>query len=449
MWETFKHHVERFYSFIHLDREFRELDYKHNYKEKLKIIERAESLQEYPNIIKATRDLNTLHLKWKNDLGPVAKEHSEDLWARFQKATKIIQKRRQEYQKDISGAMKENLKNKEMLLKEMNLILDQKINTHNEWQNSIKKFNTLREKFKTIGYVPAKESKVSWKNFREIGTEFMRKKNEFYKEQKRVFNVNINSKKELISRSKEILEIEDSEKHINEMKDLQKKWKSIGFVPRKIDNKLWKEFSNIHKDFFDRIKLGFKKITQQQEILLKDKIQFLEKIKNEKFKSDSKIIKETFDNYWNKWQKLGYLNEKNEPKMNQSFSKLFINKIKSVEFEKKVSQELINHFTTTILKNDSDSLEKEYLNSKTNLMNLKSELTQLENNLEFFTNPSSENPLFKNVEKQIKNCQNKIEKAQQEYIFLKQIKNIQKKKSEVNEFENIDDKEEKLSDSNQ
>ena len=135
--------------------------------------------------------------------------------------------------------------------------------------------------------------------------------------------------------------------------------------------------------------------------------------------------------------------------MNQSFSKLFINKIKSVEFEKKVSQELINHFTTTILKNDSDSLEKEYLNSKTNLMNLKSELTQLENNLEFFTNPSSENPLFKNVEKQIKNCQNKIEKAQQEYIFLKQIKNIQKKKSEVNEFENIDDKEEKLSDSNQ
>ena len=88
MWETFKHHVERFYSFIHLDREFRELDYKHNYKEKLKIIERAESLQEYPNIIKATRDLNTLHLKWKNDLGPVAKEHSEDLWVRFKKATK-------------------------------------------------------------------------------------------------------------------------------------------------------------------------------------------------------------------------------------------------------------------------------------------------------------------------------------------------------------------------
>ena len=101
IWETFKHHVERFYGFIHLDREFRELDFKHNYQEKLKIIERAESLQDYPDIIKATRDLNTLHLQWKNDLGPVGKEHSEDLWVRFKKATKIIQKRKQEYQKTL------------------------------------------------------------------------------------------------------------------------------------------------------------------------------------------------------------------------------------------------------------------------------------------------------------------------------------------------------------
>ena len=97
LWETFKHHVERFYDFLHLNRELRELDFKHNYEEKLKIIERAEALKELPDVMRVSRDLNTLHKLWKNDLGPVAKEHREALWERFQEATKVIQARRQEY----------------------------------------------------------------------------------------------------------------------------------------------------------------------------------------------------------------------------------------------------------------------------------------------------------------------------------------------------------------
>ena len=109
IWETFKHHVERFYAFLHLDREFRDLDYKHNYDEKLKIIEKAEALENTKDILKASRDLNILHQKWKNDLGPVAKEHRESLWLRFQKASKVIQTKRQEYQKNKLGLMQENL----------------------------------------------------------------------------------------------------------------------------------------------------------------------------------------------------------------------------------------------------------------------------------------------------------------------------------------------------
>ena len=276
----------------------------------------------------------------------------------------------------------------------------------------------------------------------------MRKKNKFYKDQKKEFNENIKSKKELISRSKLILEMENLESQVNEMKDIQKEWKTIGFVPRKLDNKLWKEFSNTHRDFFDRIKSGYKKLSQQQEDLIKEKNQFLEKLKIKEMKSDSKVIKDEFDDNWDEWQKLGTLNIKNESKLNQLFSKLFIDKIKNLKIEKKLSQELITYFTSKILENDPMSLEKEFQNSKTILSNLKSELTQLENNLEFFTNSSSENPLFKNVEKQIENCQNKIEKAQDHHIFLKQLKNIQIKKSEVNDPENLDDKQETVSESN-
>ena len=100
------------------------MDYNHNYQEKIKLIERAEGLKNYPDIIKASRDLNILHKQWKNDLGPVAKEHREDLWKRFQNASKEIQERRQVYQKDAIGEMKKNMAKKEELLIEISMILN-------------------------------------------------------------------------------------------------------------------------------------------------------------------------------------------------------------------------------------------------------------------------------------------------------------------------------------
>ena len=442
LWETFKHHVERFYAFLHLDREFRELDYKHNYEEKLKIIERAEALQKYPDIIKASRDLNILHQQWKNDLGPVAKEHREDLWTRFQNASKIIQSRRQEYQKDVAGAMKENLSKKEALLKEMQNILDQDLETHNAWQNALKRFNTLREEFKTIGYVPAKESKASWKSFRELGTEFMRKKNIFYKEQKKTFNINIESKKKLIAQSKEILELENWNSKIQEMKDIQKEWKNIGFVPRKLDNSLWKEFSEVQKEYFDRLKSGYQRLTSEQEDVLKEKTALLEKIKKQDFTPEVETIKKEYFEQWEIWNHLGSLDPKNEPKMNQSFSNALMQRIKNSGLKKEDLNLVINALQTSLLENDPERLEKELRSVRSLLSNLKSELTQLENNLEFFSNSSSENPLYKSVEKQIQSCQKKIDKAHKEYISLKQIKNAQEKLAREAAEENTADNQE-------
>ena len=444
LWETYKHHVERFYAFLHLDREFRELDYKHNYEEKLKIIERAEALQNYPDVIKASRDLNILHQQWKNDLGPVAKEHREDLWTRFQNASKVIQSRRQEFQKDVAGAMKENLAKKEKLLKQMQAILVNKIETHNAWQHALKKFNELREEFKTIGFVPAKESKASWKSFREVGTEFMRKKNLFYKEQKKAYNQNIESKKELINRSSEILETEDWNERVQEMKDIQKQWKTVGFVPRKLDNKLWKEFSDIQKVYFDRLKSGYQKLSPEQETLLKEKNVYLEKVKTLDFTADPEKLKKEYFDHWETWNQMGTLVGNNEVKMNQNFSKTLLSKVKSVGIEKKELDQVIAELNTTILENDPVRLEKDFQNVRSELSSLKAELTQLENNLEFFSNSSSENPLFKNVEKQIQDCQKKIDKTKKEYVALKQIKNSQEKLAKAakeEENENMQDQE--------
>jgi hypothetical protein len=442
LWETYKHHVEKFYDFLHLNRELRDLDYKHNYEEKLKIIEQAEILQEVGDVLRASRDLNILHQLWKNDLGPVAKEHRDVLWARFQEASKVIQVKRQAYQKDMVGAMKENLYSKETLLKEMKTLSEPAPKNHKEWQSAISRFNTLRDQFKGIGYVPAKESKTTWQKFREIGREFMQLKNVFYKDQKKEYNQNIDGKKNLIQTSKEILESETWDSKTQEMKDIQSQWRTIGFVPRKLDNKFWAEFSDIHKVYFDRLKSGYQKLSPEQETLHKEKLNHIEKLKAAKFSNNLDTLKKEYLDYWDSWQAFSRLDSSKNEKMNLSFSNTLLAVVKKVAIEKKAKKEVLNDLNLLILQSDPDRLQQELQEARTIVNSLKSELTQLENNLEFFSNSSSENPLFKNVEKQIKSCQNKISKAQEDYIHLKQVKNSQDKSARKTSSQELESSEE-------
>ena len=442
LWETYKHHVEKFYDFLHLNRELRDLDYKHNYEEKLKIIEQAEILQEVGDVLRASRDLNILHQLWKNDLGPVAKEHRDVLWARFQEASKVIQVKRQAYQKDMVGAMKENLYSKETLLKEMKTLSEPAPKNHKEWQSAINRFNTLRDQFKGVGYVPAKESKTTWQKFREIGREFMQLKNVFYKDQKKEYNQNIDKKKNLIQTSKEILESETWDSKTQEMKDIQSQWRTIGFVPRKLDNKFWTEFSDIHKVYFDRLKSGYQKLSPEQETLHKEKLNHIEKLKAAKFSNNLDTLKKEYLDYWDSWQAFSRLDSSKDEKMNLSFSNTLLAVVKKVAIEKKAKKEVLNDLNLLILQSDPDRLQQELQEARTIVNSLKSELTQLENNLEFFSNSSSENPLFKNVEKQIKSCQNKISKAQEDYIRLKQVKNSQDKSARKTSSQELESSEE-------
>ena len=185
IWQTYKFHVERFYDFLHLNRDLRDADFKHNYTEKLKIIERAEALAKQTDVISSIRELNVLHRLWKNDLGPVAKEHREDLWNRFQAATKVIHHLKNEYNKNIDSIHSENLVLKDKLLNDIAAVIQSAPTNHNAWQNAIKKVHGLKEQFHTAGRVPKNENKRLWNTFRELSREFNQAKNIFYKEQKK------------------------------------------------------------------------------------------------------------------------------------------------------------------------------------------------------------------------------------------------------------------------
>ena len=323
IWETYRHHTEKFYDFLHLNRELRELDYKHNYEEKIKLIEKAEALDKIKNVMQASRDLNILHRLWKNELGPVSKEHREGLWGRFQKASNKIHAKRQEHQKEINSKQNENFLKKEKVLSKMRGVLENVPNSHNEWQNKIKIFNNLKDEFQKIRNIPKKKNKISWNQFRTITKEFNNKKNSFYKNQKNELKQNIDKKKSLIEEVKNILKLENHSENSKRVIEIQNEWKKVGYIPRKISNSLWQEFKQLCNTFFNNLKSRKNKIS----------------------------------------------NKEKKP---------------------------IN-------------IDKEKQSLKRRISQLQDESNQFENNLEYFTNSSSDNPLFKNVSSKLTSINDQIE----------------------------------------
>ena len=242
IWETYRHHVSKFYDFLHLNRDLRELDFKHNYEEKVKIIERAEQLDKIDDIVKASRDLNDLHRLWKNELGPVSREHSDDLWKRFQAASQKIHSKRQNFQKEISNIQLENFKKKEDVISRMRDIVKSVPNSHSDWQNKIKEFDKLKNEFQSIKNLQRNKNKICWNDFRVVTKEFNTGKNNFYKNQKKELKKSIEMKKALIIEVQKIIEENKIAENSSRIKVIQEEWKKVGYLPRKISNSLWDDF---------------------------------------------------------------------------------------------------------------------------------------------------------------------------------------------------------------
>ena len=422
VWQTYKHHTEIFYDFLHLNRELRDLDFKHNYEEKIKIIEQAETLSKIPDVLKASRDLNTLHRLWKNDLGPVAKEHRVELWTRFQAASQVIHTRRQEFDKEYDNILEVNLIKKNSIIDKMEEIKNNPPQNHNEWRKIIEEFNKMRTEFQSIGQVTKKHSKATWNQFREISREINREKNQFYKSQKAEQKKNIDLKKALITEVKEILENDDWRSYSNRMKNIQKDWRAIGFVPRKLSNRLWEEFRSQCNLYFDRIKSGYQKINKNEVEVHQKKEEFIKGIESFQIPPELEPFKKFFDHQWEEYSQLGELTGNANIKSIEDFNKAFFALIDKSDMEKSMKKEAKDHIRISIIKNNENELSREIQNIKRVIEEFNSEARQLENNLDYFSNSSTDNPLFTDVTSKLDRLKSEIEKHKEQLVGLRKLK---------------------------
>lgn len=395
LWETYKHHVERFYDFLHINRELRNKDYEHNYKAKKEIIKKAEDLVNISDIIKAGRELNILHRLWKNDLGPVSPDKREVLWKRFQDASKAIHSKRQDFQKNIEKNQSLNFVKKNEILQKIKKLIDPEPLNHKEWQSSIREFNDLRDEFKSIGSIPKSKSKKNWNLFRETGREFNLLKNKFYKTQKNNQKETIDRYKSLVEEVKSINKKEDWKNHSGRMKSIQIDFNNLGFIPRGLLKKFRNEFQKETNLYFQRLKTGYQKLNNDEEILYKKKVELINNIALEKAGDNVDI--ENYKKCWNEIDEIGVLDNSLTSKIINLFIKSVSKSIKANTDLKDSKSSILFEIELYCLKNSLNDLQIKIDFHKNTIDGLQTEITQLENNLEFFSKSSNESPLLKEV----------------------------------------------------
>jgi len=409
IWETYRHHVGKFYDFLHLNRDLRELDFKHNYEEKLKIIERAEQLDKVDDIIKASRDLNDLHRLWKNELGPVSREFSDDLWSRFQAASQKIHLKRQNFQKEISSTQQENFEKKQNVIIRMRELTSSLPKSHSEWQNKIKDFEKLKVEFQSIKNLQKNKNKKSWNDFRLATKEFNSEKNNFYKNQKKELKKSIDIKKSLIEEVKGIIESNKISENSKRIKAIQEEWKKVGYLPRKISNSLWDDFKPLLNKFYDILKSGAVNMDEKEQKIFDKKSKFIDKLKFSKKKFSIDELKEEFITSIKSFNDLGELNLNSSNTLNNNMLRKISSIINSLEIEKNEKDDLLFDLELELSKSNSNEINKKIQTIKRKISDLEVESNQFQNNLEFFSSSSSENPLFKNVSTKISSIEKKIE----------------------------------------
>ncbi|MFC7444483.1 DUF349 domain-containing protein [Mesoflavibacter profundi] len=402
-WNSYHFNVERFYDLLHLDRDLRDKDFEHNLELKTKIIEQAEELAKDDNINRAFRELQNLHKIWKEELGPVAREYREPIWERFKEATKKINEKRQDYFKNLDTLYEQNLVNKHAIIDNIQTIAQENINSHKGWQSKIKEVEALREEFFKAGKVPIKVNEATWAKFKEVVRLFNRKKNQFYKDLKKEQYANLEKKLELVKIAQENKDNEDFAATTPLMKKIQLDWKQVGHVPRKDSDKVWNQFKAACNHYFDRIKEQRNAASEEENQAYTEKEALLKKVKDISLTGDQKEDLATIKSQINLWKNIGRVprnkrqieNDFNTA-LDQLFKGLDLNKAEAemIKFENKL-QDLSSTEDQRALDN-----ERFYIQKKVD--EIKGEINQLENNLLFFSNVKSDNPLVKDVHKNIK-----------------------------------------------
>lgn len=421
IWDQYNRAVEDFYDFLKLNKEYRDLDFKKNYEQKIELCKKAELLVEDKDAVKAFNELQKLHEEWK-EIGPVSKENREEIWERFKAATSKVNKRHQDFFSNLKEEQKANLKAKTEICELAEAIAAEEVTDSNKWNALSKKMAALQTKWKSIGFAARKDNQKIYDRFRAACDKFYNAKRVFYTEFKNVMQENLKKKEELCIQAEQIKDTDDWKKGTDQLINLQNVWKTIGPVARKQSDAVWKRFRAACDEFFDRKAKHFGAEGEKFEENLAAKKAVIEEIKN--YTSNGpESDKEALENFLSKWNSIGFVPFKEKDSLQKEFDSalnVHFSAIRDLDAEKKMGRirRLISEAKNPGKSDRGIRTEREKLLNK--FRKLETDIATLENNMGFFAKS-------KNADKLIEDIKAKIASGKEELKALEQkIKMIDK-----------------------
>ena len=425
VWNNFHFHVENFYDYLHLDREARDLDFKHNLEQKQKIVARVEELVNEADINKAFRELQDLHRIWKEDIGPVSREHRDAIWNKFSDLTKQMHDKREVLFENQRGTELENLEKKKEIIAKIEVLATEKVNAHTQWLAQIEKVEALRTAFFSAGKVPSDVNEETWASFKTAVRNFNSFKNSFYKDIKKDQNDNLSKKTALVAKAKELQESLDFAATTPIMKQIQDEWKQIGHVPRKYSDKIWKEFKDACNHYFDKLKEQKNEENGEEVAAFDNKKAYLETLREFQLTGDHKTDLDAIKLHIETWKNFGkvpFPRRHIEGKFNKILDALF----EKLSLSKKDTDMMrfANRMDHLSESNDTRKLDNEKIFLMRKIDEVQNEIFQLENNIQFFTNTRNakkENSIVLEVRKNIAIHKESLDVWKEK---LKQLRNL-------------------------
>ena len=382
LWRNYQLYVEQFYDLLKLNSEAREYDFKKNLEAKTRLCEAAERLADENDVISAFHQLQKLHQEYR-EIGPVAKELREEIWQRFKTASTVINKRHQQYFEAIRAKEEENLTRKTALCEKVEAIASAESKGSSDWEKRTKEIIDIQAEWKTIGFAPQKMNVKIFERFRAACDDFFAKKAEYFKTLKDSFKENAEKKRALIEKAKALQDSTEWKSTSDKLIALQKEWKTIGMVPKKLGDQLWEEFLGACNKFFEaRNAAGAGQRSEEHQNLTK-KRDIIEKLKaaaEEKGEDLQEKVQKLVEEY----QAVGHVPFKEKDKLYEEYHAVLDKLYKDLNIS--VAKRRLSKFKDN-LKQVAERGENALDNERARLMRqydtIKQEVQTYENNLGF------------------------------------------------------------------
>ena len=401
LWRNYQLYVEQFYDLLKLNSEARELDFKKNLEAKTRLCEAAEKLADEADVISAFHQLQQLHQEYR-EIGPVSKELREEIWQRFKAASTVINKRHQQHFEDLRTREEENLAKKTALCEKVEAINGEENKGTGDWERHTQEIIAIQAEWKTIGFAPQKMNVKIFERFRAACDEFFGRKAEYFKTLKDNFKENADKKRALIEKAKALQDSTEWRSTSDKLIALQKEWKTIGVVPKKLGDQLWEEFLGACNKFFEaRNAAGAGQRNEEHENLEKKRsvIERLKAIAEEGGEELQSKVQKLVEEY----NSIGHVPFKEKDKVYEEYHTVLDKLYKELNIN--VAKKRLSKFKDN-LKQVAERGEGALDNERQRLMrqydNLKQDIQTYENNLGFLTASSKKgNSLIEEMNRKI------------------------------------------------